>query len=334
MSRMFTTCPACNLNLAVTAQDLRVGQGYVRCGRCEHVFNALLALAEDIDPAEQSGVAATGTTSVPALDDPEVTGIAHFPLEAADEATDTALDFDLTDTGLKELPEIVMIDEPDGEDTDEVPQASFDDAGPMEEPVALIEEVEALEADEEAVAEAPAELDADAAVGNPPRRHWLWGVAAGLLALLLVGQFVHHNRQSLVAQPWLEAPLAALYRGFGVTLEPRWDLKAYDLRQLGGEAMGTSTTIVVRASVHNQATNRQPPPMIRAVLRDRYGNVLSTTAVPPQDWLRGAAPARMAPDQRLDAELRLSDPNRQAVGFELDACLPAASGALHCSNDP
>ena len=44
---MFTVCPKCTLTLAVTANDLRVGQGYVRCGRCSNVFNALLTLTED-----------------------------------------------------------------------------------------------------------------------------------------------------------------------------------------------------------------------------------------------------------------------------------------------
>jgi predicted Zn finger-like uncharacterized protein len=44
---MFTVCPKCTLTLAVTAVDLRTGQGYVRCGRCLNVFNALLALSEE-----------------------------------------------------------------------------------------------------------------------------------------------------------------------------------------------------------------------------------------------------------------------------------------------
>jgi predicted Zn finger-like uncharacterized protein len=48
---MFTVCPKCMLTLAVTANDLRMGQGYVRCGRCANVFNALLTLSEE--PSEE-----------------------------------------------------------------------------------------------------------------------------------------------------------------------------------------------------------------------------------------------------------------------------------------
>lgn len=50
---MFTVCPKCTLTLVVTTVDLRAGQGYVRCGRCSNVFNALIALREG-DPASGS----------------------------------------------------------------------------------------------------------------------------------------------------------------------------------------------------------------------------------------------------------------------------------------
>ena len=43
---MFTVCPKGTLTLVVTTVDLRAGQGYVRCGRCANVFNALIALPQ------------------------------------------------------------------------------------------------------------------------------------------------------------------------------------------------------------------------------------------------------------------------------------------------
>lgn len=51
---MFTVCPKCALTLVVTAADLRTGQGYVRCGRCASVFNALVGLHDDSLPADTS----------------------------------------------------------------------------------------------------------------------------------------------------------------------------------------------------------------------------------------------------------------------------------------
>ena len=45
---MITICPKCALTLSVTASDLRVAQGQVRCGRCLAVFNALVTLYDEL----------------------------------------------------------------------------------------------------------------------------------------------------------------------------------------------------------------------------------------------------------------------------------------------
>src|SRR5579859_8276807 len=54
---VFTVCPKCALTLVVTAADLRVAQGYVRCGRCSNVFNALARLSEDKGASQAQGTA-------------------------------------------------------------------------------------------------------------------------------------------------------------------------------------------------------------------------------------------------------------------------------------
>ena len=378
MSDMFTTCPNCRLNLAVTPMDLRVGQGYVRCGRCDRVFNALVSLAEDVAREQQSGHVATGTTTVPALEelpvtpraviellapepdvetDPEAESDAEFqlPPEPEPAATQAAVPEEWSKvtpiaTRMAEQVDVVehlatgtfetIVLEGDGflqteehvdeEDVDAQLQRIADQIDDDEQEA---EEV-VIEYTDDPAPEDP-EPDADLILGNSPPVHWAWKAGAALLAALLVGQVVHPHRQGLVAQAWAERPLRAVYALFGATLEPRWDLSAYDLRQLGGEALpGAAARIMLRATVQNRASTSQPPPMIRVTLQDRFGNALTTAAVPPQDYLRGAVPARMRADQRLDAELTLDDPNRQAVGFELDACLPDSRGQLHCSSGP
>ena len=97
---MFTVCPRCALPLAVTAADLRAGQGYVRCGRCANVFNALLALSEESGaaaatptPASESAPefsfieldTASATMSRPALQEPAPQEPALTPEEATAE---------------------------------------------------------------------------------------------------------------------------------------------------------------------------------------------------------------------------------------------------------
>jgi predicted Zn finger-like uncharacterized protein len=90
---MFTVCPKCTLTLAVTAADLRTGQGYVRCGRCLNVFNALLALSEEpaehgappptysqADPASSSQISAALASAANGVADPEAAPEARVQL--------------------------------------------------------------------------------------------------------------------------------------------------------------------------------------------------------------------------------------------------------------
>ena len=168
---------------------------------------------------------------------------------------------------------------------------------------------------------------------SPP--YGLWITGSVLLALLLAGQAVHQFREALVAQAWAAQPLTALYRAFGVTLEPHWDLQAYDVRQLGADAVpGESPHIAVRASIHNRAKRSQPLPLLRVMLQDRFGNQIATREVAPLEYLRGTPAQPLAADQRVDADLLLPDPGQTAVGFEIDACLRNAGGVLRCAGDP
>lgn len=91
---MFTICPKCALQLAVTAADLRVGQGYVRCGRCASVFNALAGL-HDERPTE-SPSATDRRAATPSPPPPLMMEVPVAPGEASQPGPDSALvDFSL-----------------------------------------------------------------------------------------------------------------------------------------------------------------------------------------------------------------------------------------------
>jgi predicted Zn finger-like uncharacterized protein len=47
--RLVTSCPSCNTSFYVLPDQLTAHRGDVRCGNCEHVFNALDRLAEVLD---------------------------------------------------------------------------------------------------------------------------------------------------------------------------------------------------------------------------------------------------------------------------------------------
>jgi predicted Zn finger-like uncharacterized protein len=382
---MFTTCPNCALNLAVTAADLRIGQGYVRCGRCVSVFNALISLADEseVSPGEarvEDTAAATQSRPIPGgVQDaaapasrsppppPPSPAPAAAPATAPEDPPATTVE--LTDdskhmsTGTFET--IVL----EG-DTILQTEEFVDEAEVDEQLKALAEQLEDQEmahvAREEAQDDALLLLEAatprrapsfagteaaqTAAAESPQEpvqepastESWLpqkrarrplprWLLAAAGLLLLLVLQAVHHWRAPLARHV---PALGRLYAGLGAPLEPEWLLAAYDVRQLGAAADPTDARrIEVRASVRNGADHPQPAPLLRVVLQDRFGNELARHELAPAEYLRGAPLTMLAADQRVDASLTLQDPEQKAVGFELDACLPAADGALRCASD-
>jgi hypothetical protein len=165
----------------------------------------------------------------------------------------------------------------------------------------------------------------------------LWTAGAGVLLVLLLIQILNHYRNDLAATPQFNKPITALYSALGVHLTPRWDLHAYDVRQLGASVDAESAgQIMVRASVKNSGHQAQPMPLLRVTLQDRFGNRIAARDVAPGNYLPAAiAPtALLSAGQRIDAEMAFVDPGANAVGFEIDACLPAPAGGIACANDP
>jgi len=168
---------------------------------------------------------------------------------------------------------------------------------------------------------------------GPPLRLY---VGAAVLLLTLLAQYVNHNREELACRASLHRPLMALYAAIGVKLVPRWDPRVYDVRQLGAAADPSGGGLItVRASVRNGAEQPRPLPLLRVTLQDRFGNRLASGDVAPRFYLPRAvaASASLGAGQRVDAEMVFADPGANAVGFEIDACLPVSGGGVACAND-
>jgi predicted Zn finger-like uncharacterized protein len=483
---MFTICPKCALTLVVTAADLRVAQGYVRCGRCSSVFNALARLTDDRQGAGAAREVAEAAENMSEAAEPDSPTPAAAPPEtdADDEAiSEDALEFNPATTDL----EAVFVDPPPNPqwtaatgsfkamiaanqepERSEPPDAQVD----VEIDAAFLGTIlrnEPTEASREAAGSAPqprepasagaaptppapppspqpsraapatrenlaapspaAAARTAPAHSSPAARHAAphprprveaavkpahaaaaartraapepqreaptrtsqreipprapqrelyrrapqrvgdeakeltleeepapasaedddetptilarlaplrWHIGAAVALLLLVLQVFNHYRDELAATARFNRPLTALYGFLGVPLAPHWDLRAYDVRQLGAsvDAAGAGL-ITVRASIKNAASQPQPLPLLRVTLQDRFGNRIAARDVDPRFYLPHDMPASsfLAGGQRIDAEMAFVDPGSNAVGFEVDACLPASGGGVACAND-
>ena len=498
---MFTICPKCALTLLVTAEDLRIAQGYVRCGRCSSVFNALARLTEERQapeppeetpdtppaPPQTAREASAARAPPPASAAPTRSregGAPPPPPGVSDDApiSEDALEFDPTRTDVSKVfvepppnpqwsaatgsfkammaanQEAMQLSEDaarasppdpppaqapgtmdDDEDIDveitseqlaiilrsdlaPVPPAAPSPAAaaaatspvPKQEPPAAApapparqqppppaerarpnapaatarplrgksaEQAAAKDSqppassrkDSQAPASARAESPAprpppaappppssepahaaaaESAAEPEPRNRYarvlrvvrpsagsrlvshLWSTGAVVMLLVLVAQVVDHHRDALAADARFNRPLTAIYAALGVPLEPHWDIKAYDVRQLGASVEpGATGLITVRASVKNGAPQAQPLPLLRVTLQDRFGNRIAARDVAPRFYLPHSAPPLLSAGERIDAEMGFVDPGANAVGFEIDACLPTRDGAVTCAND-
>ncbi len=414
---MFTVCPKCTLTLVVTPADLRAAQGYVRCGRCANVFNAIAALMEEEsrvmpEPASENPEPVPESTpeTEPAPEPTRDVEVAPEPAPAPQpesaraveveaevtvpdveevyaeyepppqEPTEAQLEFDPTATNVSEIfvePnadkdeatgtfETIVLETEEAEGTAPEVAASApatEDVGSTdvagerdgekeeieEELRSLVQRLEAQEAQAKSSegAAAPAEaltLPQASASGIAPqeeleeeasRRAWVWVTGVVGLGIVLLGQVVHHYRNELAVDPRFNGPLTKIYTALGLALEPHWDMRAYEVHQLGADAASAGAgRLVVRASVKNSAPHPQPLPLLRVAVLDRFGNHVAARDVTPAAYLPPgvAANTPLRAGQRIDVEIIFVDPGRDAVGFEIDACLAARDGSVGCAN--
>jgi predicted Zn finger-like uncharacterized protein len=190
----------------------------------------------------------------------------------------------------------------------------------------------AEEADARAAAAREFEPDEPDAISLLDRR-WSWTAGVAILALVFVLQVVHAGRNDIVRNETFGPALAGAYGFLGLSVLAPTDLSAYELRQWGAASdPREANRLLLRASIVNRASYAQPLPLLRLTLQDRFGGTLGQRDVGPDDYLPGSgAPSLLAPGQRADALIRIVDPGSEAVGFELDVCLPA-QGGVRCAN--
>ena len=164
-----------------------------------------------------------------------------------------------------------------------------------------------------------------------------WALGSLVLALALLAQVAHQYRQQLVRHPQVGPLLRAAYDSLGLPLSPNWDVGAFELRQWGNDELpGATGQLTVRASLTNRASFAQPHPLLRLEFDDRYGEALASRDFQPAEYLRNAEDASrlLAPGASADVELVIVDPGKDAVGYQLDACLPESSKVLRCARGP
>ena len=312
----------------VVPDQLKISEGWVRCGQCAEVFDA---------SAHLQGDAAIPPTDVA----PNVPIAPPIPREAEVEASEDAPESEAFDSSLNtEMEEGVAIDAPDSRQIEEEAQALVED--PLDRPFEFrrpdsdIAPLFPAQSDSEFDSEQQSEHGAglhDVSFVRDARRKATWarpGVRAALLAaalaltVTLALQIAVHDRDRLAAaqpalQPWLASLCAALNCRIG---PPRQiDAIAIDsssFNKLRGDAYRLNVTL------KNQAGTPVAMPALELTLTDAQDQPLVRRVLMPTEL----APARgvIAPASEWSGSLAMAVPAEGAgarvAGYRLLAFYP------------
>ena len=300
-----TRCPACSTSFKVVADQLRVSQGWVRCGHCAEIFDA----NEDIKPWVPTPPVLTNVVDEDQQppDHAWARQAKAVELSPHDSALDSVLD------GLAELSDAQA---PAHEQEDLLHDSLGLEGGQVgsesmpidQDPVLHIDVLQAdgdelLSTDSEPEPRFVQQAKQQAFWTSPGVRASLWaGVALSLLILLL--QWSIHDRHRLAAwQPKLKPVLTAICEPLGCLIEP--------VRQLDAVVIDSSSLVRLLGQLHAldvvlKNTQAWPValPSFELSLTDAQDQVLARRVLLAHDW--PDAPQVLEPGQAWPVKLRLS----------------------------
>jgi predicted Zn finger-like uncharacterized protein len=374
---MLTQCPSCQTSFRVTTEILRVADGQVRCGRCQTQFDALERLVDEREASQVESRYPRPARSLPPsepieVDEPaaqeditlegrhiEISGRYRLPdtgrgePQIREETVEEWVEIeDIEDEATANDDEVIDLEQEFAEDQDIAAQAEAllqnDDSG-----IEIAESVRHGELDKIAAYEprgSRASRLGQRPQGEPahdfelleraparPASAPIWKILAGPLLLLMIIQLVHSNRHALARHPQLGPAIVKVYSAVGATLQPDWDLHAYEILQwhLASDP-ALPGTLKVRANLKNVANFAQPYPLLKLVLEDRWGERVRERDFEPTEYLdpSTAAERLLAPSQQATATISIVDPGPDAEGFRFDVCLRGAKGVVCAADVP
>lgn len=336
-----TRCPACHTTFKVVKDQLRLADGWVRCGRCDEVFLAADAVALSQQPAPPSPRSADDMGALPMRGTiPEPVA----PAEPARSADPQATLQDKPQAGAQALapvteqavatfaegagvrPEADMASDPLALDQASTGQASLSEASnaaglpepvgePLREP--LPEPVP-----EPSLPARPYVWDTARAQRAPPSP-WstaAWSVLAGLgVATLVTQAALAWHDELLHAAPVLKPVLEVACVMADCRLEPVRRLQALSvessqLSQLGG------TIYQFNATVRNRSGAEVAAPALDLVLTGNDGQVIARKVLRWTDF--GLRNRSMASQQEVSLQTNLNTGTTAVAGFTIELFYP------------
>lgn len=285
-SSLLTNCPYCQTHFQVTAEQLGIADGKVRCGHCMKVFNA-----PDNQPVtEQPDAIEDGFFADDDLlfqDNPE---------EDANAGDYAGSSFSFTSD--EDAPEADDVDESWAEamlQENNQPAPPYHHLG--REPVSLTNTHK-----------------------RSCLRTLLWLLAVAVLLGTLVAQVLHFQFDRLSAIPELRPFYERGCELLGCELKPFIDVnKIHSRKLLVRTDPDNRSSLIVDAVMINRAEFAQPFPAITLTFSNLNGDVVAQNLFAPGDYLLGDGKAlqSMPPQTPVRIAISIRDPGKDAVNYNI-----------------
>jgi predicted Zn finger-like uncharacterized protein len=331
-----TRCPACGTVFRVVQDQLRVSEGWVRCGRCAEVFNAVEKLVDlelESLPARSPGatshrerviddLARVAGQAAPSPPSPPPwsgsgTEAAPLPLAAASRSAQPDLAPDADDAGTRAADRPAAAVEPAAEaDTD----SELDDSRPAEPERA--DESAAEPAPEWRAEPPPFIRQAERAASWRSSRHRAALAGAVLLAAGGLVLQVTMAYRDLIAARWsvLRPPLALLCSWAGCRIEPPRQVDALVVDSSGLVRVDQTSTYRLSVVLRNRAAIDLALPAVDLSLTDAQGQVIARRVLDAAEL--GVSQRSLPGGGELSMKAVLAVADRVVSGYTIEVFYP------------
>jgi len=307
---MATRCTSCGTIFRVVQDQLKVSEGWVRCGRCDAVFNALEGLFDlerETPPPWQAGAshAAVPERDAAELDEDDRIASRFFHPEPDE----------VQETPSRAFAEPQRSDFPDTRANTEIPRDSQADAEPSS-------------AFEPAAAAGPAiepgfvrAADRQARWNTPRARRTMLGVSVMLLCGLAF-QAAHHFRDSLAARwPQLRPGMLGWCGFVGCKVDAPRQIENISVEStaLTHAAAGTDS-FRLAVTLRNRGGVAVRTPSIDLSLTDTQGQLIARRALNPSDFGSGSMVIPAGAESALQTLISAGNP--RVTGYTVEVFYP------------
>ncbi len=289
---MFTRCPSCRAAFSITQQQLEIAAGMVRCGMCEHVFDAKLFLFNQ--PLEEE----SHTESL------QETKPVDIELDGGDNST---IDLEVLDRELHgdepaEISEVTNI----VDDKLEIEQESAESQNDAQIVDAAIPKI---------IADQVSNLEKQPSKLKPIQ--WLGFVSAGALIAMLGLQVVAAFKLDLIAEHYQDQ----ICEWIACTIEtPRAVNKIEVLNRSIYTHPSETQALMVTLTIINRAQFSQPYPIIQLRFLNTAGSVIAARQFSAAHYLREkwVPQSLMASSVPLSILLEVHDVGEEVVSYDFN----------------